>query len=470
MYSPQFLARLRAYLASGGKEGFDGGIRGLVPTTMPVTPTRTLMASPAPGTSTPPPGYRYGVDPEFNYGFAAPVKFEKPKEEKKKAAGGPVDYMAGGGAAESGQAAAKSDRYEANQKAAAMYAAQDNARDGTPIPDHLQKYLKSSNSSGSKAAVASTPGQYKNFWDRINGGGPGAGYTGLFDMINGGGMGGSYAKPGTNIRGLGAIVRDLQLGGIGALARDAVDGRGFGASGDKFRGGKRSAILNIFGIPPAGQEGSIFNFIPEKTPGAIKILKTNRPEKDQEAAGTAGTAGTPVVAGQAAGGIVDSGVPVNFARGGIADIPDPAADAQPPMGNEKELISSAIAAIKGQVEDPRPILGAFLAKYGEEALRNLVDKVESGDVDKTAARSEGMLKGPGDGMDDRIPAKVEGGQDVLLANNEYIVPADVISALGNGSSDAGAEHMDKMLDRVRTAAHGKSTQQKKVSADKVLPA
>ena len=46
----------------------------------------------------------------------------------------------------------------------------------------------------------------------------------------------------------------------------------------------------------------------------------------------------------------------------------------------------------------------------------------------------------------------------------------MISALGNGSSDAGAEHMDKMLERVRTAAHGKPTQQKKVSADKVLPA
>ena len=99
-----------------------------------------------------------------------------------------------------------------------------------------------------------------------------------------------------------------------------------------------------------------------------------------------------------------------------------------------------------------------------------MDKVESGDVDKTAARSEGMLKGPGDGMDDRIPAKVKGGHDVLLADSEYIVPADVVSALGNGSSDAGAEQMDKMLDRVRTAAHGKNTQQKKVSADKVLPA
>ena len=99
-----------------------------------------------------------------------------------------------------------------------------------------------------------------------------------------------------------------------------------------------------------------------------------------------------------------------------------------------------------------------------------MDKVQSGEVDETAARSSGMLKGPGDGMDDRIPAKVEGGQDVLLANNEYVVPADVVSALGNGSSDAGAEHMDKMLERVRTAAHGKPTQQKKVTAEKVLPA
>ena len=148
----------------------------------------------------------------------------------------------------------------------------------------------------------------------------------------------------------------------------------------------------------------------------------------------------------------------------------PGAQTQAPAGNEKDLISMAIAAIKGQVEDPRPVLGAFLAKYGEAALRNLVDKVESGDVDKTAARSEGMLRGPGDGMDDRIPAKVGNGHDVLLANNEYIVPADVVSALGNGSSDAGADHMDKMLERVRTAAHGKATQQKKVSAEKVLPA
>lgn len=506
MYSPQFLAQLRAYLASGGKENFGGGISALSPTPMPVAapeeddlskgitaglnsfkqhsvPQDTKLKTYIPGGATreqmpipvvmrqPPAGYRPGIDPEWNYGIANPqsaTDINSYNIERTK-------NMAGGGTVSTGNAKADkaiaegNQRVINNQKAAARYAAQDNARDGTLIPEHLKRWLNTGSSSDDNRHAddrAATSGKYLNFWDRINGGGPGAGYTGLFDMINGGGMGGSYAKPGTNLRGLGAIVRDYQLGGIGAVARDAVDGRGFGASGDNFRGGKRAMLFNMVGIQPAGQKGSIFNFIPESTPEAIEFLKTNRPEKDKEAAGTAGTPGTPE--GKAMGGIVDSGVPVNFAKGGIADIPDPAAQA--PAGNEKDLISGAIAAIKGEVEDPRPVLGAFLAKYGEDALRNLVDKVQSGEVDETAARSSGMLKGPGDGMNDRIPAKVEGGQDVLLANNEYIVPADVISALGNGSSDAGAQHMDKMLERVRTAAHGKSTQQKKVTAEKVLPA
>jgi len=509
MYSPQFLAQLRAYLASGGKENFGGGISALSPTPMPVAapeeddlskgitaglnsfkqhsvPQDTKLKTYIPGGATreqmpipvvmrqPPAGYRPGIDPEWNYGIANPqsaTDINSYNIERTK-------NMVGGGTVSTGnkeadrRIAAGDQRVINNQKAAAMYSAQENARDGTPIPEHLKRWLPSGGGRevnlNKLVSIANptAPGKYKNFWDRINGGGPGAGYTGLFDMINGGGMGGSYANPGTNIRGLGAIVRDYQLGGIGAIARDAVNGGGFGTFGDNFRGGRRAMILNAVGANPAGSERSIFNFIPEANEATVAWWEENQRKKDKEAAETAGTPGTPE--GKAMGGIVDSGVPVNFAKGGIADIPDPATQAL--AGNEKDLISGAIAAIKGEVEDPRPILGAFLAKYGEDALRNLVDKVQSGEVDETAARSSGMLKGPGDGMDDRIPAKVEGGQDVLLANNEYVVPADVVSALGNGSSDAGAEHMDKMLERVRTAAHGKSTQQKKVTAEKVLPA
>jgi hypothetical protein len=405
----------------------------------PVAPP-PVDPAPVPGMLRPPPGYRYGVDPEFNYGFAAPVKFEKPE---KKQTGGTIST---GNATADARIAAGDERVIRNQEAAATYAAMDNARDGTPIPAHLQQRLEARTSGSGDVRraedMSAKTRKYRNFFDRFDGGGK---Y-------------GTYANPGTDIRGIGAIVRDLQLGGIGAVARDAVDGGGFGASGDRFRGGRNALILNAIGVKPAGEGKSIFNIIPESTPEAIEFLKNNRPEKKT------GTEATRATGEKSAGGVI------RYAEGGITDLATRRAPVQPSMGNEKDLISSAIAAIKGQVEDPRPVLGVFLAKYGEEALRNLVDKVESGDVDKTAARSEGMLKGPGDGMDDRIPAKVQGGHDVLLANNEYIVPADVVSALGNGSSDAGAEQMDKMLDRIRTAAHGKSTQQKKVSADKVLPA
>jgi len=436
----------------------------------------------------PPPGYRPGIDPEFNYGFLPPVKndtSEKDAKAKKKATGGYVDYMYDGGDTtkagaelKSGSGTTKDYSTGANTAKQTVAAASERATPG----GSTDRQTDGNNGGNSAASVVraveakdTAAKEYLNFWDRINGGGPGAGYKNAWDMVNGGGMNGSYANPGTNIHGLGAVVYDLQNGGISALARDAVNGGGLGASGDKFRGGKYALIGNALGIRPAGDKKSIFNRIPEASPELEKRWAESRkgawkdklPEEERDSKfnlnNLLGTPGTPAT-GESAGGLV------RYAEGGIMDIPDSAPPVQPPAGNEKDLISTAIAAIKGQVEDPRPVLGAFLAKYGEDALRNLVDKVESGEVDQTAARSEGMLKGPGDGMNDRIPAKVENGHDVLLANNEYIVPADVVSALGNGSSDAGAEHMDKMLDRVRAAAHGKTTQQKKVSADKVLPA
>jgi hypothetical protein len=138
--------------------------------------------------------------------------------------------------------------------------------------------------------------------------------------------------------------------------------------------------------------------------------------------------------------------------------------------NEKDLISQAISAIKGEVEDPRPILGAFLAKYGEEALRNLVDKVESGDVDATAQQSQGQLRGAGDGMSDMIPAKAEGETDVLLSDGEYVVPADVVSGLGNGSSDAGSKQLDEMMARVREQRTGSREQAKQIQPKEAMPA
>jgi hypothetical protein len=81
-----------------------------------------------------------------------------------------------------------------------------------------------------------------------------------------------------------------------------------------------------------------------------------------------------------------------------------------------------------------------------------------------------MLKGPGDGMSDSIPATIGSKQPARLADGEFVVPADVVSHLGNGSTDAGARKLYGMMDKIRTARTGKKKQAPAVKADKYMPA
>jgi hypothetical protein len=81
-----------------------------------------------------------------------------------------------------------------------------------------------------------------------------------------------------------------------------------------------------------------------------------------------------------------------------------------------------------------------------------------------------MLKGPGDGMSDSIPAVIGRKQPARLADGEFVVPADVVSHLGNGSTDAGAKRLYSMMDKVRTARTGKKKQAPAVKASKYMPA
>lgn len=80
-----------------------------------------------------------------------------------------------------------------------------------------------------------------------------------------------------------------------------------------------------------------------------------------------------------------------------------------------------------------------------------------------------MLKGPGDGMSDSIPAVIGAKQPARLADGEFVVPADVVSHLGNGSTDAGAKKLYGMMDKIRKARTGKKKQAPAVKADKYLP-
>ena len=80
------------------------------------------------------------------------------------------------------------------------------------------------------------------------------------------------------------------------------------------------------------------------------------------------------------------------------------------------------------------------------------------------------LDGATDGMADKIPASIEDKQPAKLSHGEFVISADVVSALGSGNSNAGAKVLYDMMDRVRKHAHGTKQQIKPVNLKKVLPA
>ena len=85
------------------------------------------------------------------------------------------------------------------------------------------------------------------------------------------------------------------------------------------------------------------------------------------------------------------------------------------------------------------------------------------------AASGRYLRGDTDGMADKIPSSIDGQQPAKLSHGEFVVPADVVSHLGNGNSDAGADVLYKMMDRVRKARTGTVKQGKRIDPSKFTP-
>ena len=79
------------------------------------------------------------------------------------------------------------------------------------------------------------------------------------------------------------------------------------------------------------------------------------------------------------------------------------------------------------------------------------------------------LDGASDGMADEVPARIDGKQEARLSDGEFVIPADVVSHLGNGNSDAGAKMLKSMMDRVRKARTGNEKQGKQIDPNKFLP-
>jgi len=127
--------------------------------------------------------------------------------------------------------------------------------------------------------------------------------------------------------------------------------------------------------------------------------------------------------------------------------------------SEAMSIAQARAAAKKQAEG----LAALQAPKLDEK-----PQMASGGI---LAMSKGRyLNGSTDGMADKVPARIDNGQEARLSDGEFVIPADVVSHLGNGNSDAGAKALHAMMDRVRKERTGNKKQGKQITATKMLPA
>ena len=172
-----------------------------------------------------------------------------------------------------------------------------------------------------------------------------------------------------------------------------------------------------------------------------------------------------------------------------------------------QRLSGAPLSPEAEVETAG-IIDEFIAAFGEEALALLIQEVASGEAEEEIVdagmgalpglqaeasgimaapagmpmapqgmaeiplppglAAGGLINGRGDGVSDSVMANIEGREPVLLSRDEVVIPADAVSSLGNGSSQAGAQELMEMVNRIRAAKNGMATQPPRIDPRKAL--
>ena len=108
---------------------------------------------------------------------------------------------------------------------------------------------------------------------------------------------------------------------------------------------------------------------------------------------------------------------------------------------------------------------------GPSGLYGQQDLMFDRNKNRTQNQAKGYyLGGPTDGMADAVPAQIDNQQPAALSDGEFVIPADVVSHLGNGNSNAGAQQLYSMMDNIRQARTGTTQQGKQVNPNKFIPA
>ena len=205
-----------------------------------------------------------------------------------------------------------------------------------------------------------------------------------------------------------------------------------------------------------GGLGSIGNFMAEGGKAEAKKMPEVGPAPEPQVGPPATGGDIPIRTSMMEGTVPD---------GGIARVPTEFT--QQAMPSEQEMSMLAMAVL-GQTENPDPIINMFVDKYGPDMFRQARQMILESVVPN--AQTEGMVRGNGSGMDDKVQGMIGKDQPVAVSPGEYIVAADVVSGLGEGSSDAGARELDKMMDKVRMERNGTTQQAPRIDERKVMPA
>lgn len=139
------------------------------------------------------------------------------------------------------------------------------------------------------------------------------------------------------------------------------------------------------------------------------------------------------------------------------------AQAQAPKWNA----ANAVATPWAKPAAPAPVPAAPPARQ-VSSLEQELAKLQAQREPVKAATGR-YLQGSTDGMADKINTSIDGQQPAKLSHGEFVVPADVVSHLGNGNSDAGARRLYQMMDKVRQARTGTKKQGKQINPDKYMP-
>lgn len=286
-----------------------------------------------------------------------------------------------------------------------------------------------------------------------------------------------------------------QTGGLYTLPGEGAVAGGVGAGG-AGAGAAAASGLGKYALPVAGGLAASYLLNGKKAEPADKTKPMIRPhtytynaQRPDNMIGSQYTQGQDTSERQWFNPYWQAGEPYAAANGGIIALagggPVEQMSNQAAMGANTmyPMANMTTSAFATPYQNPRSTnMMASMAPSGGGAVDPMSGepnmqgtRMAAGGLSDLGSYSDGgrLLRGPGDGVSDSIPAQIGQHQPARLADGEFVVPARIVSELGNGSTEAGAKQLYKMLDRVQNA-RGKTTGKDKVAkntnAAKLLPA